>query len=211
MKRLILTIIFGLMLYGSASAVQEAVQNADQTRDLYLAHANNRTKGRPGSKVRVELLRDGVRKFVPVNSTFQAGDKVKLYFAVNFNAYVTAVNVGSSGKLALLFPYEGVTGRASATQDYVIPHRADLWFEFDHQSGTEDITIILSSKPLTGNQAGGKSRTSDEELLKKIGESVLKDSRDLKLVQVSSGEAYTVCDEPEVRRPVRFSVKLHHN
>lgn len=203
---LVLTMTIGLMLCGAPSAAQDGVQNADQARDLYLAHTDNRTKGRPGSMVKIELLRDGVKKFVPVSSEFRAGDKVKLHFAVNFDAYVAAGNIGSSGKPALLFPYEGASGRASRTQNYVIPHRPDLWFEFDHRPGTENITIILSSKPLTGGSTG-KSGASDEKSLREISDG----ARDLNLVQVSSGEAYTVCDEPEVRRPVKFSVKLKHN
>lgn len=141
----ILMTVCAMLLGGQTPA------NSDgQSRDLYKKYAdgklagNPQKQGRPGAKVRLELLRDGERSFVPANTVFTAGDKVKFHFEVNFPAYVVISNKGTSGQTQLLFPYAGSEQLMGVTQDYVVPSQENLWFEFDDNEGTEELTFIFS-------------------------------------------------------------------
>ncbi|MBC7797587.1 MAG: DUF4384 domain-containing protein, partial [Pyrinomonadaceae bacterium] len=93
---------------------------AQTPRQLYLGYENNdkitQTSkangkpvkiGKPGAKVIIERSRNGKIAFVSPNSLFRSGDKIRLRFETNFNGYLAIVNVGPSGDLKLLFPYEG--------------------------------------------------------------------------------------------------------
>src|SRR5215211_4098688 len=97
MKKLILsTMVLGATLTLLLSAfsfnafAQEDEQNA---KNLYLAHARDAKRGRPGVKVTIELKREGKKQMVPLDFSFRAGDKVKFHFETNFNAYVKIINI----------------------------------------------------------------------------------------------------------------------
>jgi len=195
-----------------------AGQEDAQTKDMFLSYAadykkKKKRRGRPGAKVRVELQRNGVTKFVPVSTTFQAGDRVKFHFAVNFPAHVSVLNLGSSGRFSLLFPYQGAPEVVGITQNFTVPHRNDLWFEFDNKPGTERLTFVFSSAPLISS--GGSDSTtiagSDQQsALDDLNSRALGNSKDLNLVQVSSEEGYLLCDEERLRKPVGFQITLRH-
>ena len=99
--------VIKIMLLALATAFsvgQTAYAQKEQARDLFTSHAANPGKGQPGAKISLELLRNGQRSFVPLNTSFYAGDKVKLHFEVNFAAYVTIYNAGTSGQIKKLYP-----------------------------------------------------------------------------------------------------------
>src|SRR5262245_35408739 len=87
------TLVCLLSAFSFTAFAQEDEQSA---KNLYLAHARNSKRGRPGVKVTIELKRGEVTQKVPLNYSFRAGDKVKFHFATNFNAYVKVINIGSS-------------------------------------------------------------------------------------------------------------------
>lgn len=210
------------------------VQEEAQAKDMYLAYAapsrqgTKKRRGRPGARVRIELLRDGVKKFVPIDSTFRAGDKVKFHFAVNFPAHVSVINLGTSGRLSLLFPYQGAPEVVGTTKNYSVPHQNDLWFEFDEKPGVERLTFVFSavrlmpagvspsqaqtstpsgnSGSVTVNPAGDQQAALDD-----LNSRALTNGKDLNLVQVSSSnEGYVLCDEEQLRKPVGFQISLKH-
>lgn len=192
-------------------------QEDAQTKDMFLTYAadykKKKRRGRPGAKVRVELQRGGVTKFVPVGTIFQAGDKVKFHFAVNFPAHVSVINLGSSGRLSLLFPYQGAPEVVGITQNFTVPHRNDLWFEFDNKPGVERLTFVFSSAPLISSGGGSTTATpvSDQQAaLDDLNSRALGNSKDLSLVQVSSEEGYVLCDEQRLSKPVGFQITLRH-
>jgi hypothetical protein len=194
----------------------ENVQGNAQARDMYLTYANNSGKktrkraGRPGARVRIELRRDGVTRFVPVDTTFRAGDKVKFHFAVNFPAHISVTNLGSSGRLNSLFPYEGAPEVVAATKNYSIPHRSDLWFEFDNTPGTERLTFVFSAVRLTASSGTVNPNSDRQAELGDLNSQALANSKDLHIVQVSSDESYVLCDEQRLRKPVGFQIILKH-
>ncbi|HEX7315716.1 MAG TPA: DUF4384 domain-containing protein [Pyrinomonadaceae bacterium] len=103
--------------------------------------------GRPGVRVRIELLRGGRARWVSTKTTFQAGDRVRFHFNMNFPGYVVIINTGSSGARTMLFPYEGVSNRVGLTADYTVP-QGQAWFEFDNTPGEEQLTFIMSKREI---------------------------------------------------------------
>src|ERR687887_430918 len=74
MKRLIISISMLGLLLTALSFSAFAQEEEDSAKNLYLAHARDLKKGRPGVKVTVELKRDGVSRKVPLDYAFRSGD-----------------------------------------------------------------------------------------------------------------------------------------
>jgi hypothetical protein len=157
MKRVIYVIAF-LILCGAAQAfAQGGAQSSAGARDLFNTYKSDNTSaaastsvattGRPGVRVRIELDRGGRARWVSPKTTFQAGDRVRFHFNMNFAGYVVIINQGSSGKRTLLFPYEGVSNRVGRTADYTVP-QGEAWFEFDQTAGDEQLTFIMSKREI---------------------------------------------------------------
>lgn len=134
-----------LALAAAFSVGQTAYAQEEQARDLFISHAANPGKGQPGAKIRLELLRESRRSFVPLDTRFHAGDRVKLHFEVNFTAYVTIYNLGTSGRVAKLYPARSRYAVAAASTNYVVPASANEWFEFDNTPGAEKLNFTFSS------------------------------------------------------------------
>jgi hypothetical protein len=204
MKKLMITLIIFALGLGAAAA-----QDGEQSRDLYLARVKDQKQGRPGARVRIELLRDGRRTFVPADTVFRAGDKVKFHFAVNFPAYVVVMNMGSTGRWQLLFPYRGSGQLVAATRDYEIPNDDSLWFEFDDHPGEERLNFIFSHTPIgPSRQLVAGDPTQNE--LESLNQQALGEGRDLKLARVGSGESYVTTTDQRLRRPSGFTIRLRH-
>jgi hypothetical protein len=205
MKKIILILI--LVVSGLT------VGKAQNARDLYLGYGKNETpvsaptndtanlqkvpkNGQPGTKVTIELMRDGKLKFVKPNSKFRSGDKIRLRFATNFDGYIRILNVGSSGKVSLLFPYNGANDRITPSTDFQIPNNND-WIVFDDTPGTEMLTVILSAKPFEGGDdlSGLNSRATK--------------SRDL-TIQSDDDATYAVFGQSILQEPVGFTLQLKH-
>jgi Domain of unknown function (DUF4384) len=232
MKKLIPIIValaFLLTAFSGAASAQEDEQSA---KNLYLAHDRDSKRGRPGVKITVELKREGVTRKVPMNYAFLAGDKVKFHFETNFNAYVKIINVGSTGALQLLYPYRGGAEFVTKTKDYAIP-QGDLWFEFDRNQGTEELTFVFSSQPLlaetqshgaaprpnqgsvTPNRQNHSARSEGDEqqALADLNSRSLENGKDFNLVQDSQENdscAYGVASTQTVRKPIGVRINLRH-
>lgn len=221
MKRLI-TAVFLTIAISTATAYG---QDEGDTRDLFKTYAATGTKGRPGAKIRIELLRDGRRQFAPLDTVFRSGDKVKLHFEVNFPAYVEIYNRGSSGKMQRLFPHPGANARVKVTSAYVVPSRATEWFEFDDTPGVEKLNFIFSydeirpiaktQRPQTPKQPGvvvnpgSQSANETEQAINDLNSRALEEGRDLKRVQVKE-ETYVFCDTQRLRRTLGALIALKH-
>jgi hypothetical protein len=225
MKKLI-TVVFFIAVILTATGYG---QSEDQARDFFRAYAATGAKGRPGAKIRIELLRGGRRQFVPLDTVFRSGDKVKLHFEVNFPAYVEIYNHGSSGEIERLFPYQGSNSRVKVTSPYVVPNRATEWFEFDNTPGTEKLAFIFSraqirptakpqkpqgtqtpKRPSEGVNPGAQSAGDDtQQALNDLNSRALEEGRDLNRVQVRD-EYYVFCDAQRLRRTVGVMIALKH-
>jgi hypothetical protein len=149
-----------LLVAAARVGAQTAAQPPAGPRDLFNTHGKAETapaapaaaptapaKGRPGARLRIELDRGGRVRWVSTKTVFQAGDKVRFHFAMNFPGYVVIINEGSSGKRSLLFPYEGVSNRVGRTADYTVP-QGEAWFQFDETAGEERLTFIMSKREI---------------------------------------------------------------
>lgn len=152
MKKVSHTILF-LLLCGAAQVfAQDGARPPAGARDLFNTYKGDNTPtaattGKPGVRVRIELDRGGRVRWVAPKTTFQAGDRVRFHFNMNFAGYVVIINQGSSGRRSLLFPYEGVSNHVGRTADYTVP-QGEAWFEFDQTAGEEQLTFIMSKREI---------------------------------------------------------------
>jgi hypothetical protein len=209
MKKLIIALLLAAFSVGGVYG-----QSEDEARDLF------RAKTRPGAKIRIELLRNGRREFVPLDTVFRSGDKIKLHFEVNFPAYVEIHNLGTSGARERLFPYPGAASRVKVTSGYVVPYQATQWFEFDDRPGVERLTFTFSSTQLiaANNQPPSKKPSAGAAPVRPGGQATASetqqaldefDSRDLNRVQVKE-DHYVFCNEQRLRRAVKVAINLQH-
>ncbi|MBI2571285.1 MAG: DUF4384 domain-containing protein [Candidatus Schekmanbacteria bacterium] len=122
MRRIAVSVLSAVLAVASATAW------GDGSRDLFLSYqpssSANTAAGQPGAKVTIERNRGGQIGMVAPTSSFRSGDEVRFHFAVNFAGYVAVVNIGSTGKKALLFPSRGVSNAVTHTSDYQVPREA---------------------------------------------------------------------------------------
>ena len=226
MKRIIIT-IGTIWLLTAALAWPTFGQDPD-ARDLFTSYAAaNPTKGRPGAKIRLELLRGTARpQFVPLDTAFRKGDKVKLHFEVNFAAYVSIYNLGTTGAVKRLYPQQGRFATARAATEYVVPAAATEWFEFDKTPGTERLNFVFSSSVPAQKKAAApapkpKAKPADQTetvIVEPGGRALNGDSpeeteanaRDLNKVQLK--DAYYALGTPQqMRQRVGIQIHLKHH
>jgi Domain of unknown function (DUF4384) len=210
----------GVMLVLAFLPFGTFAQNDEQSaKNLYLVHARNAKKGKPGVKIAIELKRDGATRKVPLNYPFREGDKVRFHFETNFNAYVKIINGGSTGALQLLYPFQGAPELVVKKKVYSIP-QGDLWFEFDRNPGIERLVLVFSSQPLEAEtqgapsgQGGGTPSPQGSELkqaLADLNARALDNGKDFALVQDNENSAYGVAPSALLRKPIGIRIDLHH-
>lgn len=155
--------------------------------------------GLPGTKITIELMRDGKLSFVNPTYKFRSGDKIRIRMKTNFEGYVTVLNLGSSGKVNLLYPVQGRDNYVTPTSDYQIP-QGDGWIVFDNQPGTEIVGVIMSEYELQGLE----SLDGNSDYFRRD-----RTSKDL-FVQNSGTDFYAVFREQEPGKNVGFTLKLKH-
>ena len=88
----------------------------------------------------LSIADDGQMRPVSKNRVFRSGERVKILARTNRPGYLTVANIGSSGRMHVLF------------NDYVEGHRPteippNTNLRFDGNPGTEQILIMLSNEP----------------------------------------------------------------
>jgi hypothetical protein len=151
--------------------------------------------GLPGTKVTIELLRNGETSEVAPNYQFRSGDRIRLRMQTNFEGYISLVNVGSSGTVQTLYPADGVARPIYPSQDFLVPESGS-WIVFDDTPGVELLTVVMSSKPLAGSTDGYSE-------LRKAN------SRDLN-IEYTGDSVYAVYPEERLSSKVGFTLKLDH-
>lgn len=209
-----------------------------KARDLFIEKEQNPSQGQSGAKVRI-LLKRGTEaeRYVAPTETFFSGDKIKLAFDINFSGYLALLNVGSSGKVGLLFPYVGADSKIEKNEkEQLIPSRPNDWIKFDNQAGTEQITIIFSTNPIpqvqqvmtltgqpatvSGNVTVNANSGSTISIAGNIeAQTILQElnsrslsrstSRDLTIETVSNA-TYCVVSPTMISEPTAFVISLKH-
>lgn len=83
---------------------------------------------------------DGQMRAVSQNRVFRSGDRVKILARTNRPGYLTVANIGTSGRMSVLF-----SEYVDANRLTEIPPNSNL--RFDNNPGTENILIMLSNEP----------------------------------------------------------------
>ena len=83
---------------------------------------------------------DGQMRAVSKNRVFRSGERVKILARTNRPGYLTVANIGSSGRMHVLF-----SDYVDARRLTEIPPNTNL--RFDGNPGTEQILIMLSNEP----------------------------------------------------------------
>jgi hypothetical protein len=83
---------------------------------------------------------DGQMRAVTKNRVFRSGDRVKILARTNRPGYLTVANIGTSGRMNVLF-----SEYVDANRMTEIPPNSNL--RFDNNPGTENILITLSNEP----------------------------------------------------------------
>ncbi|HKC85244.1 MAG TPA: hypothetical protein VKG02_04660, partial [Blastocatellia bacterium] len=92
MKRTITAIYLSLLF--CALCYVSAAQEQSKARDLYLSFGKTANKsarqrrGRPGSKVKMELMRNNQLSLVSTQETLLDGDRIAFRTAVNYRGYL---------------------------------------------------------------------------------------------------------------------------
>ena len=93
-----------------------------------------------------QLLEDCEQVPVDANSTFHAGDQIRLSLESNADGYLYILNQGTSGSWNYIFPHLTINSGDNFIRkgvEYTIPPRS--WLRFDENPG-DDVLIILLSK-----------------------------------------------------------------
>ncbi len=93
-----------------------------------------------------QLLEDCEQVPVDANSTFHAGDQIRLSLESNTDGYLYILNQGTSGSWNYIFPHLTINSGDNFIRkgvEYTIPPRS--WLRFDENPG-DDVLIILLSK-----------------------------------------------------------------
>ena len=224
-------VVFGLLMLLVVSLFSDAVmaQKKPRARDLFIQKADNESQGKSGVKVRILLKRGNQReRFVTSDETFYSGDKIKLAFDINFSGYIALLNVGSTGKVSMLYPYAGTDAAVEPSEDeQLIPSNKNDWITFDDRPGIEKITIVFSTNPLdsvdqvmqmsgntsiSGNITINTSNPKAQELLLEMASRGLSraKSRDLTIETVNKEATYVVAEPGLISEPTAFVISLKH-
>lgn len=229
MKKLLFGITM-LLLFGSLS--DSLVAQTARARDLFIEKEQNASKGKSGVKFRILLKRGNQpERYVADNEPFYSGDKIKLAFDLNFSGHIALLNLGSSGKISLLFPYTGTSSAVTAgSTESLIPGNTNDWIKFDNQPGIEKIAVVFSTNPIEAVdkaiEAAGKTgvtisgsltiNTSSPQTQSSLNELCSRSlnrakSRDLTIETVNKEATYVVAETSLISEPTAFMITLTHN
>jgi Domain of unknown function (DUF4384) len=185
--------------------------------------ATQKPVGRPGSKIWVEIEKG--RTMVPVTASFKSGQSIRLHLKINYEGFLTIFNIGSSGKLQLIYPRTPEQSQAPLprTTDFVVPTQADRWLTLDQTKGTETLTVIMSAQPIpevlqyvsqSTSTSGMKpdqaaSDALDGQIQRKTQS---KDFVETRLQQSDRQATYVVATSSAaaLEKPVVFRVRMNH-
>ena len=220
MKRIIIAISLCSLFF--APGFNSTAQQNPTARDIYLDFGKTARKpatqrrGKPGSKVRMELLRNNQLSFVTTHHELLDDDRIAFRTAVNFKGYLIVTNIGTSGKVNLLY-----AGQITPTSDLRVPAKG--WIRVTGKSGNEVVNFIMSSRPIqemqkigilstsgSSSPAPAVSEAETEEILAKLNSRALNRERDL-VVENAGNETYALAASvQQMTAPIGFSIRLKH-
>lgn len=197
-------------LIGKAPASGKPVKKPVATR----SHGNSGKSGESSVNVEefgplglrytlLQQLNTGQTEEVLPDSTFRAGDSIRISVMANEPGYLYVVQRGSTGAWNVLFPQPGTSevNRVQAGRNYEIPGGEGEYFTFDEHAGQEKIYVLLSREAVKdldnlvlqvkqGQQPGGPEMVASGEpdrIMQNLKKGL--DTRDLVFTQVNDASA----------------------
>jgi molybdopterin converting factor small subunit len=212
MKKTIIAICLSSLLYGfHCVSDAQGRQGQSTARDLYLNFEKTASKpagsrrGRPGSKIKMELMRNNRLSLVTPQEELSDGDRIAFRMAVNYRGYLMVTNVGTSGNMNVLY-----SGQVSPTSDMRIPAKG--WIRVTGKGGDEVVNFIMSSEPIqevrqvSAPEAGPEA----QKTLTQLNSRALDQGRDL-VIENDGEDTYALAASAQrIRTPIGFSIKLKH-
>jgi serine/threonine protein kinase len=149
----------------------------------------------------------------------------KFHFSFNEDGYVYIVGPGEQNKLTAFLTAKppslsGLTSnRVAKGEDFSFPEGIEHWLRLDKKAGTEDYTVVFSTKPLTvpaffATQATGSplSDTEQSELASFVSQHKTGDPV-LEINDKDAAKPFTSVKAPRVSAdaPLIFRVRIQHN
>jgi hypothetical protein len=218
MKKTVIAICLSSLFYALCHV--SAAQEQSKARDLYLSFGKTANKsagqrrGRPGSRVKMELMRNNQLGFVSTEETLLDGDRIAFRTAVNYRGYMMVTNVGTSGKVNILY-----AGQVSPTGDMRIPAKG--WIRVTGKGGDEVVNFIMSSEAIQelrqfsipapkGAPEPAESGAEAQKVLAQLNSRALDQGRDL-VIENDGENTYALASSTQrIRAPVGFSIRLKH-
>lgn len=113
--------------------------------------------------------------------TYAPGEALRVMVKPNFDAYITVINVGSSGKVAIIFPnHYQKNSRVKAGDTVSIPAQNAKWqISVGGPEGIDLIKVVATSKPITLPELQKLAGTSVKSPILTLGRSSDEVARDL--------------------------------
>lgn len=163
--------------------------------------------GMPGMRIWVEKQTNCTGQFLLVmpTATFRSVDCIRMRYRLNFEGYLTIINIGTSGKNEIIFPKQNQSNRILPSVDYYLPD-AEGW-EFDDNPGKEQIVFIVSRNPIerqiidnyVTNREVAVTNSDDMEVI----------DRDLR-PRTEKNKVYVLSDETRLEKPIIFRMTIKH-
>lgn len=172
----------------------------------------NRTRvtnvGAPGMKIWIERQTSCAGQFSSVAPTavFRSDDCIRMRFLLNFEGYLTIINLGTTGTNSIKFPLNNQSNRILPKTDYYLPDN-EGW-EFDETPGNEQFIFIVSRVEIKREFIEGylnsrnavTNNSSDFEVY----------DRDIK-PRSEKDSIYVLSDETRLEKPIVFRMTVKHH
>lgn len=163
--------------------------------------------GRAGMRIWLEKQSNCRGQFILVlpTTTFRSADCIRMRYRLNFEGYLTIINIGTTGTNKVIFPTGNQSNRLLPKIDYYLPD-AEGW-EFDENPGKEQIVFIVSRNPIeqqfvdnyVNNREVVVTNSNDMEIL----------DRDLR-PRTERNKVYVLSDETRLEKPIVFRMAIKH-
>lgn len=127
-----------IILLGSLGLAIAAEDSEKLKKDVIVEDLSKIRSDNPDFKIQIKVLGD--------RKTFRPGDEIEFRFRTNKDAYVTLVDVGTSGRVRVIFPNRwSPENRVEANRWYrVPPRRSDFAFQVGGPAGVNYVKAIAS-------------------------------------------------------------------
>ena len=115
------------------------------------------------------------------NLTYVVGDSLAVFVRPKSDAYITILNVGSSGRIAVIYPnHYQRDAKVRGGTTVRIPGRKGKWvIAVGEPAGVDLIKVIASKKPLTLKELQSIAATDESNPIISVGRSADETTRDL--------------------------------